>query len=49
VNKTGHEVHHYAIFSMISLPLFQVQIPSSALCSQKSSVCAPPLMSIAYH
>jgi hypothetical protein len=36
------EVHHYAIFSTISLLPFQVQISSSTLCSQKPSVYVPP-------
>jgi len=41
IKNTGHEVHHYAIFSTIRIPPFQVQISSSTLRSQKPSVCVP--------
>jgi hypothetical protein len=34
--------HHFAIFSTISLPPFQIQISSSTLCSQEPSVYVPP-------
>jgi hypothetical protein len=41
VKKTGHEIHHYVIFSTIRLPPFWVKI-SSTLCSQKPSVYVTP-------
>jgi len=34
VKNTGCGDHHYAIFSMIRLPPFKVQISSLTLCSQ---------------
>jgi hypothetical protein len=44
VKNRGSEFNHYAIFSTIRLPPFEIQI-SSTLCSQNPSVCVPPFNS----